>query len=156
MTCIVALRAGFEVVMGADSAGGNGYFQTVRADPKIYKVGAFTFGYTTSFRMGQVLGYGFVPPQHASGLSVEAYMATAFIDAMRATMKAAGIAGKKDDVESCGTFLVVYRQRIFRVDSDYQVGENTEPFDACGSGEQPALGSLFTSQRSSPGPSGSP
>ena len=59
MTIIVGLVTKAGVLMGADSAGVCGYELTIRKDKKIYQVDDFLFGYTTSFRMGQLLGYSF-------------------------------------------------------------------------------------------------
>lgn len=147
MTCIVALAHEGKVYMGCDSAGVCGYSLQVRADPKIYRVGEFLFGFTSSFRMGQLLGYKFTPPDHDPRLPVEKYMVTEFIDKLRECLKAGGFAKKDSEVESAGTFLVAYKQRIFYVGNDYQVGENTDPYNACGCGEDLALGSLFSTQQ---------
>ncbi len=146
MTCIVALKHGGRVHMGADSAGASGWSIVTRADPKIYTVGPFLFGFTTSFRMGQLLGYSLnVPPQDLDE-SVERFMTTVFINAVRDCLKTGGFASKTNEHEEGGLFLVAYRGRIFRVDGDYQVGESTHDFDAVGCGEQIALGSLFSTK----------
>lgn len=142
MTCIVAVTDGETVWMGADWAGVDGYSLAIRKDPKIYKVGEFMFGFTSSFRMGRLLGYKFVPPDHHSEWDIERYMTTAFIDALRDTLKAGGYARTKDGAEEAGEFLVGYRGRIFRICSDYQVGENLGDFDAVGCGAELALGAM--------------
>lgn len=148
MTCVVALRHEGVIYMGCDSAGVGGYSRSNRLDPKIYRVGGvMLIGFTTSFRMGQLLGYALTLPHHHADVTVEAYMATAFINAVRDCLKAGGWAEKDKEQERGGTFLVAYRGRIFGVQSDYQVAENAEPYNACGCGEDLALGSLFTSER---------
>jgi len=150
MTCIVAVAKSGNVWMGADSAGVGGLSLRVRNDPKIYRVGEFLFGFTSSFRMGQLLGYTFVPPKQVCG-PIEQYMSTDFIDVLRKTLKDGGFAKVDSSVESGGTFLVGYRGRIFKICDDFQVAEGIEPFDACGCGEEIALGALFTSQGKEPG-----
>lgn len=148
MTCIVALKDGDRVYMGADSAGVGGYSRANRLDPKIYRVGGkMLIGFTTSFRMGQLLGYSLTLPHHHADVTIETYMATSFIDAVRTCLKTGGYAEKEKEVESGGTFLVAYKGRIFGVQSDYQVAENAEAYNAVGCGEDLALGSLFTSER---------
>lgn len=142
MTVITAIAQDGIVYMAADSAGVSGYSLIVRRDPKIYSVGSFLFGFTSSFRMGQLLGYKFDPPQHPADVSIERYMNTVFIDALRETLKAGGYARANNGEETAGTFIVGYRGRIFRVESDYQVGENVAPFDAVGCGAEIALGAL--------------
>jgi hypothetical protein len=135
--------------MGADSAGVTGLSLAVRRDPKIYRVGDFLFGFTSSFRMGQLLGYKFNPPQHHGEWSIELYMTTYFIDALRDTLKSGGCARTDNGAEVAGEFLVGYRGHIFRVCSDYQVGENMEPFDAVGCGAELALGALHATRDNS-------
>lgn len=143
MTCVVALRADDgRILMGADSAGVGGYSMQNRADPKIYRVGEALIGFTTSFRMGQLLGYGLSLPDHHADVSIEQFLVTSFVDAVRGCLKAGGYAHKENEVERGGTFLLAYRGRIFCVGDDYQVGERAEPFDAVGCGFDLALGSL--------------
>jgi ATP-dependent protease HslVU (ClpYQ) peptidase subunit len=143
MTCIVALSDGANVWMGADSASVSGLALTLRRDPKIYRVGEMLVGFTSSFRMGQLLGYKFEPPAQGDDQGIEQYMATRFVDALRETLKEGGYARNESGAESAGTFLVAYRGRIFRVDSDYQVGENTVPYDSVGCGAELALGAMY-------------
>ena len=142
MTCIVALRHKGVIYMGADSAGVGGYSLRVRTDPKIYRSGPVLFGFTTSFRMGQLLGHAFSMPTHHRDVPIEKFMATTFIDAVRQCLKNGGYAKKENDVEKGGTFLVAYSKRLFRIDDDYQVGTTRVPFDAVGCGFELALGSL--------------
>lgn len=146
MTCIAAVAENGNVWMGCDSAGVAGLTLKVRKDPKIYRVGEFLFGFTSSFRMGQLLGYKFLPPPQAEETCIEQYMATDFVDKLRETLKDGGYARDKDGEELGGTFLVGYRGRIFRIGEDYQVGENVEPCDAVGCGEDLALGALHATR----------
>ena len=57
MTCIVGLIDGRRVWMGGDSAGVSGLDITVRADAKVFRNGDFLIGFTSSFRMGQLLAF---------------------------------------------------------------------------------------------------
>lgn len=146
MTCVVAVRdTDGEIVMGCDSAGVGGWSRSNRMDPKIYRVGGgkMLIGFTTSFRMGQLLGYSLTLPRHHVDEPLEAWMATVFINAVRDCLKAGGWAEKEKEVERGGNFLVAYRGRIFEIQSDYQVAENAEPYAAVGCGVDLALGALF-------------
>ena len=145
MTCIVALSHDSKIYMGSDSAGSDGWTVLIRRDPKIYRVGGMLIGFTTSFRMGQLLGYSLTLPEHHADIPIERYMATSFIDAVRGCLKTGGYATKKDEVESGGQFLVAYRNRIFEVEPDFQVSESETEFAAVGSGFMLALGSLHAS-----------
>ena len=62
MTCIVGLIDGNRVWMGGDSAGVSGLDITVRSDPKVFRNGDFLIGFTSSFRMGQLLAFRLRPP----------------------------------------------------------------------------------------------
>lgn len=148
MTCIVALRSGGKVFMGCDSAGVGGLSLQIRVDPKIYRVGPVLIGFTSSFRMGQLLGYSLKVPDHDPRMALEKYMATDFVNAVRTCLKEGGFARKKEEEESGGIFLVAIEGRLFEIESDYQVGERVEPFAACGCGVDLALGSLFTTDES--------
>jgi hypothetical protein len=132
MTCIAAIVEDGKVWMSSDSAGVAGYDLMIRRDPKIYKVGEFIFGFTSSFRMGQLLGYKFAPPEQSQKDTVERYINTAFIDSLRQTLKDGGFSNTTNGVESAGEFLVGYRGRLFRICGDYQVGELLVNFDSVG------------------------
>ena len=143
MTCIAAIAEGGTVWMGADSAGSNGSRINTRADPKIYEVGEMLIGFTTSYRMGQLLGYKLCLPHHHTDVSILDYLHNDFIDAVRETLKSGGYAREDCGAETGGTFLVGYRGRIFQVESDFQIGEQASNYDAVGSGVLVALGALY-------------
>jgi hypothetical protein len=142
MTCIVGLVAGGQVYIGGDSAAASGWDLVQRADRKVFRNGEFVMGFTSSYRMGQLLAFGFQPPAVAPGADLFSYMVTDFIDAARQRLKDGGFATTKDAAENGGQFLVGVAGRLFNVGSDYQVGESVHGFDACGCGAQIALGSL--------------
>lgn len=150
LTCIVGVAHGGNVWIGGDSAGVAGYAITLRADKKVFRNGDFIFGFTSSFRMGQLLEYSLNPPTRHPDTDVFKYMVTDFADAVRACLKAGGFASRSDEAESGGTFLVGYEGRLFRVDEDYQIGESIDRFDACGCGEEFALGSLHVTKKLKP------
>ena len=116
-----------------------------RRDPKIYAVGPMLIGFTSSFRMGQLLGYSLSVPAQLEDVSTEKFMASVFVDAVRQCMKAGGYTKTEHGVESGGRFLTAYRGRIFEVCDDFQVAEARVPYAAIGCGFELALGSLYTS-----------
>lgn len=145
MTAIAGLVHKGEVWMGGDSAGVAGWDLTVRRDEKVFRNGELLFGFTSSFRMGQLLRFKFKAPIHREEDPYE-YMVTAFVDAVRECLKSGGFANKTNEVEKGGTFLVGYRCRLFLVDEDYQVGEPLDGYDACGCGNALIRGALFATQ----------
>jgi ATP-dependent protease HslVU (ClpYQ) peptidase subunit len=142
MTCIVGIVEGGAIYLGGDSAGVAGWDIVTRADAKVFCNGPMIMGFTSSFRMGQLLRYTFTPPSHADDLSTSAYMCTVFINAIRDCLKAGGYAKKDSERESGGTFLVGYRGQLFQIADDYQVGEVAYPYNAVGCGAHIALGAL--------------
>jgi hypothetical protein len=127
MTCIVGLVDGGRVFVGGDSAGVSGLSLQVRADEKVFRNGPFVMGFTSSFRVGQLLRYRLRPGAHPDGVCALEFMATVFVDEVRRCLKEGGAAKKENEIEEGGTFLVGYRGRLFRVDDDYQVGEMRAP-----------------------------
>src|SRR5262245_4836166 len=107
MTCIVAIEHAGKVYIGGDSAGSNERFHlTVRADEKVFRNGDFFMGFTSSFRMGQILRYRFTPPAHPKGTPNVEYMNTLLVDAARECLKEYGFAKQSSGEESGGTFIV--------------------------------------------------
>lgn len=147
MTAIAGFVQDGHVWIGGDSAGVGGHYSlTLRADQKVFRNGEFLFGFTSSFRMGQLLRYSLTPPKQKEEQDVFSFMVNDFTNAVRECLKAGGYATKKEEVETGGIFLVGYRGRLFRVDSDYQVGESLDGYDACGCGEAVLQGALFAAR----------
>ncbi len=150
MTCIVGLIEDGTVYMGGDSAGVAGYGLTVRADEKVFVKGDFVMGFTSSFRMGQLLRYSLKPPKYHPDVDTSEYMVVDFVNAARECLKTGGYAQKDKEVEVGGTFLVGFNGKLFKVESDYQVGIPMQFFDACGCGDDIALGAMFSNAHLSP------
>ncbi|MET7479411.1 hypothetical protein ABZT17_34320 [Streptomyces sp. NPDC005648] len=150
MTVIVGLVHHKRVHLAGDSAGIAGYQLTIRRDPKVFTNGPYVFGFTTSFRMGQLLHHAFNAP-HPEG-NLDKFMATKFIDAVRTCLKDGGFARKDSEQEAAGTFLVGARGRLFVIAGDYQVAEPADRYAAVGCGEEFALGALHATAQLGLGP----
>lgn len=146
MTCIVGLKHKGNLYIGGDSAGVGGYKIESRVDPKVHEVGPFLFGFTTSFRMGQLLGHSFVPPKHPRNMPIHKFMVTKFIDAVRDCLKDGGYAQTRNGEETGGTFIVGYKGHLFTVYDDYQIAETSDDYCAVGCGEDIAKGAMFASR----------
>jgi hypothetical protein len=145
MTCIVGIEHDDGVLIGGDSAGLAGWSKTIRADEKVFTVGPYAMGFTTSFRMGQLLRYSLDVP--APDADVDRFMATTFVDAVRRTLKDGGWATTTEGQETGGVFLVGVAGRLYRVSSDYQFGRAADGYQAVGCGGDIALGSLHTTSQ---------
>ena len=146
MTCIAGIvdKKNKSVIMGGDSAGSGGNVILTRRDAKVFKNGKFLIGCTTSFRMLQLLRFSLKLPEVKSK-DIYKYMCTDFIDAVRTCFKDGGYLQKyTDGDEKGGSFLVAYKDRLFKIEDDFQVGETLNGMDAVGCGTEFALGSLYS------------
>jgi len=140
MTCIVGLEHSGKVYIGADSASvGNWNIQKTRL-PKVFKRDNFLIGYTSSFRMGQILQYQLIVRERKEFEEDSAYMVCAFIESVRTCLKDGGFAKVENTVEEGGTFLVGYKGKLYQICGDFQVNSSRDGFDAVGSGASYALG----------------
>lgn len=150
MTCIVGLETKSGVLIGGDSAAANGWEIDTTRLKKVFRNGKFLIGYTTSFRMGQLLQYKLsVKPQKKKQSDLE-YLATTFIDAVRKCLKDGGFKKVENEQEKGGQFLVGYKGILYIVDSDFQVNSSIDGFMAVGCGSDFALGSLWDTRNLSP------
>lgn len=170
MTCIIGLIQDGKAYLGGDSAGVDGCRVSIRKDRKVFSkevvvlevirrgrsdelhplsTDEMLVGFTSSFRMGQLLAHRFNPPEHKcvkDVVNTYTYMVTEFIEGVRECLKDGGFAHVKDGEESGGTFVVAYQGRLFVVEDDFQVEERLDAFVAVGSGGDIALGSLYSTK----------
>ena len=146
MTCIVGfVDKDSTVYIGGDAAAVGGLFSTPRKDPKVFIKGDFIYGYTSSFRMGDIIQYSFEAPNfNEKNQTLSEYMRVDFVDSLRKCFKDKGYASKDSDKESAGCFLVGTKGRLFVIQEDYQVGEPLDGYYSVGCGDELALGSLYT------------
>jgi len=144
MTCIVGLEDEGKVYIGGDSAGvDSGWNYMLREDKKVFRNGKMIFGFTSSFRMGQLLQYKLkIPRPKKTDTDDFGYLCTTFMDALIKCFKDSGYAHVNNSKVSGGTFLLGYKGKLYQVQSDYQVSRVLKPFDACGCGEPYALGAM--------------
>lgn len=139
MTCIVGLVHEGKVYMGADSQAASSWDKRTVRHPKIFQTGPFLIGYTTSFRMGQLLQYRLeVKPQGSE--DDYAYMATSFVEAVREVLKDYGFAKVEHNQEEGGTFLIGYKGKLYGLQDDMAVLDYMDSYSAVGCGRAYALG----------------
>ncbi len=141
MTCIIGFVKNKKVYIGGDSAGVGGLDVTIRKDSKVFKVGKFIIGYTSSFRMGQLLRFKLKVPEQKCKNDYE-YMCTTFIDTVRKCLKDGGYTTIEDKKEEIGTFLVGYKNKLYQIEDDLQVAESYENYESIGRGRYYAKGAL--------------
>ena len=146
MTCIAAVIDKGIVYMGADSVGAEveTYHTLPRKDPKVFLRKSFIFGFTDSFRMGQLLAHKLeIPRLPEDGVSHK-WMCTEFIDNVRTCLQKGGWEKKKEERESGGTFLVGIAGHLYVIEADFPVGIPRYEYCAMGSlhstkGQQPKI-----------------
>lgn len=149
MTCIVALESNGKVYMGGDSAAvGNYDLQTV-VNPKVFVREDFIIGYTTSFRMGQLLQYDMEIPLNEGEDDLK-FLVSRVITAVRLCFKDGGYTTITNNNEVGGSFLLGYRGKLYSIASDFQVTRFSDGFAAVGCGESFALGALGVLDKSKP------
>lgn len=143
MTCIVGLKHGGKVYMGGDAAATTDWNIDAVLQPKVFKRGPFVIGYTSSFRMGQLLEYELDVPNQTTDQKNHEFMVTNFAEAARALFKNRGFIWTENSRESGGLFLVGYRGALYEVSSGFAVLEYRGDFATVGCGGEYAKGALF-------------
>lgn len=143
MTCIIGLEHEGSVYIGGDSAAvDNAHNISAVSEPKVFKVENFLVGYTTSFRMGQLLQYQLsVGPQRPDTKDLD-YLVSAVVPVFRIVLKEGGYVKVEHNVETSGSFLIGYRGLLYHVQSDFSVLRHQNGLDAVGCGAAYALGAL--------------
>lgn len=143
MTCIVGIELRDGVLIGGDSAGVAGSHVEDRTDLKVFANGHFVVGFSGSYRVGQILQCHWRPPEQPVGLEDWAFMVRDVVESVRKVLQGCGSRGTNGNGDAHdGPFLLGYRGKIYKVDTDFQVGRCREGFNACGSGARVALGAL--------------
>lgn len=133
MTCISALVKDGHVWMAGDLMGSNGYTGKVYSDSKVFVNGDFIIGYTSSFRMGQLLEFNWVQPPRLEGMEDREYLQISVVESLRSCFQQYGY-GIKDGVEDIGgNFLIGYRGCVYEMQHNFSLLKH-EDYVACGSG----------------------
>ena len=90
MTCITGMVRDSHVYMAGDLMGSNGFTGRVYPDSKVFTNGDFIIGYTSSFRMGQILEWNWEPPLRQEGITDRNYMQLNVVESLRATFATYG------------------------------------------------------------------
>jgi ATP-dependent protease HslVU (ClpYQ) peptidase subunit len=154
LTCVVGFidKEKGVTYIGADSLGSNGYSKTVRNDKKLFKLKdtpEAILGYTSSYRMGQLLMYA---DNLIDELSIKndkinhEYLVTRFIPNIITLFEKGGYSRNNSGEKEGGVFLLGYKDSLYKIEADFQVGISSDNYNATGCGEEYALGSLKTTE----------
>ena len=146
MTCIVGLVHDGVAYIGGDSLCSNGHLKSLREDLKVFRLKnthSSVLGFTTSYRMGQLLMYAEDLIDEECTINHE-YMVTEFIPKVREVLSSGGFIGSGD--YEGGQFIVANEVTIYEIDSDNQVSVHSNGLYSVGCGQEFALGSLHTTR----------
>lgn len=138
MTCIVGYKFKDTVCLAGDLMGSNGYTKEVYNNSKVFAKGDVVFGYTTSFRFGQILEYHLCDFLFDETMDTKKYLITVVVVQIKKILKEFEYDDKK-----CGTALVAIKNRLFTVHDDFCVIEHNS-YSSVGSGESFAKGSIHS------------
>ena len=126
MTSIVGIETPRGVMLASDSLGANEQWTaTIRAESKVFSLGAYVLGFTSSFRMGDILRYQVALPGPPR-TRVHKHLVTKVVPVIRDAFKAHGFGTTKEGADHGGEFLVGVRGELYSVSDDYQVGRIRE------------------------------
>lgn len=141
MTCIVGIRTDEGALIAFDSRASAGGEITSRRDLKGGVIdNRVAFGYTYSYRYGQILRHHLkLPP--VQGDEHEWAIKT-FVPAMRKALSEHGWLRLEQQREESGQCVIGIRNRVFVIESDHSVVDPYLDYCAIGSGREYAMGAL--------------
>ncbi len=142
MTCIVGIAHENKVYMGADSCGSNGITWHQVDNHKVFEVGDFLIGCTTSFRMIDLLTYKLTGTIQRPEDSDDKFMRTTFVESVKNCFKEGGFGTESEG----GVFLVGYKGKLYEIQSDFSILNVSQYGFSVGSGQDVASGSLWTTK----------
>lgn len=146
MTCIIGLKHDDEIYIGGDqlASNTNGFCSTYK-EPKVFKKGGFIFGYSGSYRVGQILKYDFDIPSHSSEYADMEYFVRIFVPALQLKLEERKAIYNSDnglEMADDANIIIGYRNGIYRLHSDFQLENNENDIMAIGCGSTVALGCM--------------
>lgn len=141
MTCIMAIETSDDnVVLAGDYLGSNGFTKAIFAGSKIFKHSNMMFGYTSTFRFGQIIeclldDNTLYPPSNKD--ETYTWLVRNFIPKLKDTLK-------DEDYNTGGNAIIVVNAQVWEVQPDFSVLRAESGVNAVGSGEYHAISSMLT------------
>jgi len=125
--------------LAGDKCGSNGFVKDNYVKPKIFKRDDYAFGYTSSFRMGQLLEHSKISKDLPSWKEEE-NVYTSFVDWAKTAMKDGGYLQEKNGEITGGNFIFFNGKSLYEVQSDFSILVPNDGLLAVGQGEYHAKG----------------
>lgn len=150
MTCIVGVETDSRAVLAGDSASVGNYHTRKIQNSKVFKYedSPLAIGYTTSFRMGQILEYHLDPSE--VGGEERRFVIESLIPNIREVLKDKGFSEVVNNKEEGGMFLLAVRDKIFKVQKDFSVISHSQPYSVVGVGSREAYGAMVAMDENDP------
>ena len=146
MTLILGLTIkSHSYILGDSAAAKDDHVEPV-VTPKVWKVKSHNMlmGYTSSFRMGDLLKYYWNPPEHPKGMSDEEYLATLFVESMIDVFQRGLWLSSEGGKIIGGEMLCIYNGTIHVVQPNFSVITSVHTYKAIGSGQHHAEGAMHS------------
>lgn len=152
MTIIVAAKGVDGTFIGADKIASKGWDSRARVDKKVFLAHGIKYGFTSSYRMGQILQFHSIDCGEDELMYSDpfAYTVKYLVPMWRKVLSEHKFSRNVEGEDIGGEFIVVVSGEIFIIESDFQVRHVAEGYAACGCGENYALGCLFNLDQSTP------
>lgn len=149
MTCCIGYKTNKNIYFIGDTQGSYDENKEIRLDPKIFKMNNMLFAVCGSFRMRDVLMYELNIPKLGLNEDIDRYVRTTVINGIRNLFIEKGICIKTEesDLVSPGDILIAIRNKIYKIESDFQVGEINKPYVAIGCGSREAMAAMSMYER---------
>lgn len=138
MTCIIAVETkDNNVVMAGDNLGSNGHTGSNYHQPKVFKHSGMMFGYTSTFRFGQIIEVMLNNNSiHLPATDAEVYpwLVNTFVPKVRDVLKQNDCSG--------GNMLIGVRGQVWEMQGDFSVLRAEDGYNSVGSGEEAAKAAL--------------
>lgn len=144
MTCCIGYKTNKMLCFASDTQGSNEDTKETRLDPKIFKLNDMLIATCGSFRMRDVLMYELDIPKLKINEDIDKYVRTTVINGIRNLFIEKNICVKNDETDfaSPGDILLGIQNKIYKIESDFQVGETDKAYVAIGCGAREAMGAM--------------
>jgi len=150
MTCIVGVETDSGALLAGDSASVGSHHTKKTSNSKVFKYDdvQVACGYTTSFRMGQILEYHLDPPE--VGQDERDYLVRVLVPEIRETLEEKGFSKIKNNKEKGGMFLLAVGDKVFKVQGDFSAIRHECPYSSVGLGAREAYGAMAAMKEDNP------
>lgn len=147
MTCIVGVEYKNTVLIGGDIQGTGGNNKVIHTQPKVFNKSGVVFGYTSSYRFGQLIEHALEEPIVPDNITdIYRWLTSVLVPKLHISMKSGWYVD--GDSPEGGNCLIGVKNQLWELQEDWSVLRSVRGYMAVGSGCEYALGSMLTSMES--------